>query len=135
MKIKEVDWKAVLDVRHQVLWPNKSKEFCIVKGDKTANHYGIYCENELVGVASTYRDKNSVRLRKFAVIEKYQGKGYGSKLLKKIIKLERKNVSDIFWCDARKTAVSFYQQFGMEVEGEVFYKSEEPYVKMLLNLQ
>ena len=35
-----------------------------------------------------------------------------------------------FWCDARESAIGFYQRFGMQVQGERFYKSEVAYVKM-----
>ncbi len=135
MKVKRIDWQDTLDVRHKVLWPNKSKEFCIVDGDKSAKHYGIYKEDKIIGVASIYRNANSVRLRKFAVDEKYQGYGYGSKLLKRIIELEQEDGSEIFWCDARESAVGFYKQFGMYVEGDIFHKSGVPYFKMSRNLQ
>ncbi len=134
MNIKRIDWQDTLEIRQKVLWPNKPKEFCIVEGDEFANHYGIYGKNKLIGVASTYKNENSVRLRKFAVIQENQGEGYGRKLLKRIIELERESGSGIFWCDARESAVSFYKQFGMEVEGSVFYKSEVSYFKMSLDL-
>jgi len=133
--IKRINAQETLDIRQRVLWPNKTKEFCIVEADDVANHFGIYDENKLIGVASTFSNENSVRLRKFAVLNEYQGKGCGRKLLKRIIELERENGSEVFWCDARESAVSFYKQFDMEVEGSIFYKSEVPYFKMSVKLQ
>ena len=135
MKVKRIYWQDTLEIRRKVLWPRKSKEFCVVEGDDVAKHYGIFNKNELVGVASVYSDENSVRLRKFAVNRQYQGKGYGSKLLKRILELEKKDSSGNFWCDARESAVSFYEQFGLCIEGDIFYKSDVAYFKMSLNLQ
>lgn len=40
-----------------------------------------------------------------------------------------------FWCDARESACRFYQRFGLQTEGERFYKSDVAYFKMGVNLQ
>ncbi len=42
--------------------------------------------------------------------------------------------ADVFWCDARESALRIYQQFGLQKEGERFYKSDIPYFKMSLDL-
>lgn len=134
MNIKRINAADTLALRQRVLWPNKTKEFCRVDGDESATHYGIYEASELVGVASTYINGDSVRLRKFAVEHRCQGKGYGSQLLQYIINAERSKDVREFWCDARKTAIAFYQRFGMAVEGEEFYKADVAYFKMAVNL-
>ena len=41
---------------------------------------------------------------------------------------------DYFWCDARKSAVGFYQKFGLDKQGEEFTKSGIPYYKMAVKL-
>lgn len=135
MEIKNLNWKDTLDIRHRVLWPNKSKTFCFVEGDKHANHYGAFVKGSLIGVASTYKNDDSVRLRKFAADNNFQGKGLGSQLLTYIIETERSNGLLKFWCDARTSAVNFYEQFELSKEGDVFYKSGVSYYKMSLNLQ
>ncbi|MDW2035930.1 GNAT family N-acetyltransferase, partial [Vibrio sp. 665] len=40
----------------------------------------------------------------------------------------------VFWCDARESALRIYQKFGLQKEGERFYKSDIPYFKMSLDL-
>ncbi len=134
MEIRKIAWQDTLDIRHKVLWPDKPKEFCMVDGDETANHYGILSENQIVGVASTYRNKDKVRLRKFAVDTKLQNTGYGSEMLRRIIELEKQNAGGIFWCDARETAIGFYKRFGLQVEGDAFIKSGKRYFKMSISL-
>lgn len=118
-----------------MLWPHKAIEFCQVEGDEQARHYGVFSGGLLVGVASGFGAEDCVRLRKFAVDEAYQGQGFGSALLKRLIELEREAGCTVFWCDARESAVGFYQGFSMRVEGGRFYKSSQPYFKMSINLQ
>jgi len=40
-----------------------------------------------------------------------------------------------FWCDARESAIGFYRRFGLQADGERFYKSEVPYFKMSKSVQ
>jgi len=39
-----------------------------------------------------------------------------------------------FWCDARESAIGFYRRFGMQAEGERFYKGDIPYFRMGLRV-
>ncbi|MFA0154164.1 GNAT family N-acetyltransferase, partial [Vibrio sp. 10N.261.46.C10] len=70
------------------------------------------------------------RLRKFATLPEFQGQGIGSNVIEHAIS----NIKDLnipyFWCDARTTALGFYQKFGMAVEGNEFEKSGIAYYKM-----
>ncbi|MGF1720644.1 GNAT family N-acetyltransferase [Vibrio kyushuensis] len=130
MNIQQVTWEDALPVRHHVLWPNKPIIFCKVPGDESATHYGAFINNQLVCVASIYISGDEARLRKFATLHEFQGKGIGSKVIEHAISnLKGQNIKS-FWCDARTTALSFYQKFGMTVEGSEFNKSGISYYKM-----
>ena len=134
MDIRQIDWKETIPIRHEVLWPNKEPEFCHVEGDADALHYGAYVESKLVSVASVYLDGSSARLRKFATLPTYQGKGIGSRLLSHILtEITKYNVTS-FWCDAREMAIPFYERYGMQREGERFYKEDVPYFVMRVEL-
>jgi ribosomal protein S18 acetylase RimI-like enzyme len=75
-------------------------------------------------------ENGSARLRKFATLHDYQGKGIGSQVLQRIISdLQAKQVRQL-WCDARETAVGLYQRFAMNKCGERFYKGDVPYFRM-----
>lgn len=134
MDIQEIDWQTALPIRHKVLWPNKSESFCKVNGDETALHYGIFVNAKLVSVASIYINGKSARLRKFATLPDFQGQGLGSRLIIDILnQLKERNI-EILWCDARTTAVGFYQKLGMKQQGKEFDKSGILYIKMQINL-
>ncbi|QEN04123.1 N-acetyltransferase [Thiospirochaeta perfilievii] len=85
MDIKNITPEEALDIRHQVLWPNKPKEFCKLEDDYKGIHYGGFLNGKLVCVASIFIENNSARLRKFATLTEFQGKGYGTLLIKHII--------------------------------------------------
>jgi len=134
MEIQAIQWQEALPIRHKVLWPNKTALFCKVEGDESAKHYGIYIEGKLVSVASIYIENNTARLRKFATLAELQGNGLGTKLITHILKeLITMNIS-YFWCDARKSAMNFYQKFNMVAQGGEFDKSGVMYVKMAVQL-
>ncbi|MDH5728121.1 MAG: GNAT family N-acetyltransferase [Gammaproteobacteria bacterium] len=132
--IREINSSAVLPLRHQVLWPNKPIEFCKVADDWIAWHFGAFIEERLVSVASVYPKGNTARLRKFATLQDYQARGIGSQVLLHILKQLQSRGITLFWCDARESALKFYEKFGMKSEGERFYKSDVPYYKMCLML-
>ncbi|MEG3221731.1 GNAT family N-acetyltransferase [Vibrio gigantis] len=130
MEIKQISATAVLAVRHQVLWPDKPMSFCRVPDDDQATHYGAFVGEMLVCVASIYIQGHEARLRKFATLPEFQGQGIGSNIIEHSIS----NLKDLniryFWCDARTTALGFYQKFGMAAEGSEFEKSGVRYYKM-----
>ena len=134
MEISSITLDDALPIRHCVLWPDKPLSFCKVEGDETANHYGVYLDDALVSVASIYRKGKEARLRKFATLEHFQGRGAGSQLIRHIVTELKQTDIEIFWCDARTTAMGFYQKFGMEVQGDEFVKSGIAYYKMLVSI-
>ena len=134
MSIRQIDWQQTIPVRHQVLWPSQPPEFSQVENDAQGIHFGAFVANELVCVASVFIDDGKARLRKYATVPQYQGQGVGTAVLEAIFDYLNSENLAYFWCDARETAIGFYQRFGMQVEGERFYKSEVAYVKMACHL-
>lgn len=134
MDIRQITWQQAIPIRQRVLWPEKPSEFCYVDGDDTAIHFGAFVSGILVCVASIYIEGNTARLRKYATELTFQGQGIGSAVLNEVITYLTAHKITNFWCDARASALSFYQRFGMVRQSERFYKSEVPYYKMAMAL-
>ena len=137
MEIKPISWQETLPLRHKVLWPNEPPSFSKVEGDEDALHYGAFLEGEIVCVASihfssepNHAHEKTARLRKFATSHAHQGQGIGSAMLKRILADMKQEGVSTFWCDARETAMGLYHRFGMQAEGERFYKGDIPYFRM-----
>lgn len=135
ISIEQISWQQTIGLRHAVLWPAKPPEFCHVEDDETGTHFGVFYDARLICVASLFRTQDSIRLRKFATDQDYQGKGVGSELLTHMLSYAKLEGATLFWCDARESAIPFYNRFGFEPEGERFYKGVVPYFKLSVSLE
>lgn len=135
MEIKKIAAQDTLPLRHRVLWPDESIEFCKVDEDDSGTHYGVFIDERLVCVASVFITNNVARLRKFATDPDFQGQGIGSMLLQTMMSELMSHRVEMFWCDARESACSLYQKFGMTRQGERFYKGDVPYFRMSITWQ
>ena len=130
MHIKRLSWQDTIPVRHLVLWPDESPEYCKVEGDESALHFGISVQDKIVCVASLYINDDEARLRKFATLPEFQRQGIGSYMLHAIILELKKKRINYLWFDARESAIPFYERFGFSATGKRIYKKDVPYFKM-----
>ncbi|NQZ65926.1 MAG: GNAT family N-acetyltransferase [Mycoplasmatales bacterium] len=114
----------ILELRQEIMWPNKDIEFVKIKNDNIALHFGYFKNNKLIAVASLFPNN---QIRKVAVKEKYQRMGIGSELMKFILK-HNKNKS--YWLNSRVDKKIFYENIGFKTIGNEFKKNEEFYIKM-----
>ncbi|KAI1766923.1 GCN5-like N-acetyltransferase [Hypoxylon sp. FL1150] len=135
--VRPISPEETYALRHAVLWPDKPISYVQLPEDLHGQHFGAFTNSdnesnpELVSIISLFvDDSGEARFRKFATAPKWQGIGIGSVLLKYTIEAAVELGATRIWCDARETALGFYQRFGMSGEGAVFFKSEVPYLRM-----
>lgn len=126
---KVIDTKSVYPIRHVVLRKGKPLSSCVFNGDEliTTFHVGGFINDELVAVASilennnaTYKLNNAMQLRGMAVLEEFQGKGYGQQVLTFAETMALKRNKKILWMNARIVAVDFYKRLDYNKIGNVF---------------
>lgn len=141
--IRPITAAETISLRHSVLWPDAPVEDVLLPEDASGFHFGLFLPNidqplaiiSLFVEVLTPSSPNSVRFRKFACATEYQGKGFGSALLKHACGYAREQLdARSIWCDARVSATSWYQKRGMEPFGEVFQKSGLDYIRMQMQL-
>ena len=130
IEIQKVNADQILDVRHEVLWPDKPRDFVKVPEDDAGFHFALFLNGHIVSVISLFTDDDSIRFRKFATLSGFQGKGLGSKLLNHAIAFATQNGYARMWCDARTSALGFYERFGFSRFSEPFFKEDIPYYKI-----
>jgi GNAT superfamily N-acetyltransferase len=130
IKIQSVIVDEILNIRHQVLWPDKPVDFVRVEGDADGVHFGLFLDDLLVSVISLFPEDRHIRFRKFATIPAFQHKGLGTQLLQYAIDWAKTNAFETMWCDARSTALPFYTRFGFQRFSEAFFKGEVEYYKI-----
>lgn len=124
----------ILRFRQTHLWPDKPLSHVRVPGDDTALHIGAHIAGLRVGAASFFVDGPAAQLRKLAVDPDHRGQGLGAALVQRgAAQMRAKGLINL-WCDARATALPFYQRLGFTIMPGTYLKSDLPYPKAILTL-
>jgi GNAT superfamily N-acetyltransferase len=88
-------------IRQAVMWPTQPISFVQLPNDEQGQHFGALLNHRVVSVVSLFTDDGQAQFRKFATLQKFQGRGYGRALLKHLftIAAANQNVSSL-WCHA-----------------------------------
>ncbi len=126
-KIIQITSKETLQIRHQVMWPNKPIDYVKLPNDNEGLHFGLFLDKKLISVISLFINDGEAQFRKFATLENYQGKGYGSILLNEIMQIADKQSLKRIWCNARRNKSEFYRKFGLVATNTIFIKGDVDY--------
>jgi GNAT superfamily N-acetyltransferase len=112
--------------------------------DPASFHLGVFVDGELIGVASftpaetPYRSgARGWQLRGMAITPAHQGQGLGAAIITEAAARVRADGSHVLWCNARDTALGFYDGLGFIVHGEGFVTPDSglPHHVMVFDLQ
>lgn len=129
MNVKQIDAKDTYNIRNKILRPGLPVESCYFDGDNDDQtfHLGAFRDDKLASIASFYinihpefPEEYQYQLRGMATLDKYQGEGLSSALLKTAFPIIKKNHISRLWCNARVSAIGFYKKVGFEEIGEEF---------------
>lgn len=100
-------------------------------------HLAAWAGERVVGCVSVmprpYQGQPGWQVRGMAVDEGWQFRGIGRRLLGEAERRARQVRPDRLWCNARVTAIPFYQRQGWQVDSEPFdVPTAGPHVKMVL---
>lgn len=118
------DTAVLYDLRGRVLRAGRPPEESRFPGDEAEDtvHLGAFAGERCVGVVTLLRERPDLpemRLRGMAVEPEMQGRGVGAALLRHAERLADAAGLDL-WCNARASAVGFYERHGWVREGEPF---------------
>ncbi|MDV6169094.1 GNAT family N-acetyltransferase [Flavobacterium sp. DG1-102-2] len=127
--IKQIPSKETFAVRLPVLRPGKPIESCIFEGDDLPStvHFGIFEGEKIAGIVSVFEaatpllpQQKQFQLRGMAVLDSYQKKGLGEKLVKAAEEYIKTAGGEAIWFNAREIAVGFYDKMGYKIIGNPF---------------
>jgi len=127
--LKQITSHDTFIVRQPVLRPGRGIETCVFDGDDlpTTIHFGIFDEEELVGVISVFeaahpefKESRQFQIRGMAVLESQQKKGLGDRLVQHAEDYINQKQGERIWFNAREIAVGFYQKTGYTLIGAAF---------------
>jgi predicted GNAT family N-acyltransferase len=130
LKIKNIQASETWNLRHRVMATNRPFDSIKLPKDEEGLHFGLFQDDKLISVISIFINNETAQFRKFATEISEQGKGYGSILLEHIIEESINQKVKNLWCNARVSALGFYQKFGFEAVSETWMDNGIEYVKM-----
>ena len=129
MNVRQISANDTYHIRGQMLRPGRDLSECVFKGDESDQtlHLGAFVEKKLVSIASFYFNQsqsfeapNQFQLRGMATLPEFQNQGLSRELLKFGFPLIKRNFCDLVWCNARISAVGFYETVGFKTIGDTF---------------
>lgn len=129
--VNEADYNDVLQIRRDVMYPDKELEFVRLDDDDMGIHLGVFDDGHLMTVVSIFLDKErNLQFRKLATRTQAQGRGYASAMIKWIVAYVDEMKLNSLWCNARKEYVGFYKKFGFEETEQIFSRDGYDFVVM-----
>jgi GNAT superfamily N-acetyltransferase len=142
--IRRITAAETLPLRLEVLRPGRPIETARFPGDEadSTRHFGAFFDGQVVGIASVYRAEMpgmpgvaALQLRGMATAPTARGFGLGRALTFACADFARTSGAQILWCNARTTAIGFYQKLGFESVGDEFEIPDVgPHYRMRLRL-
>ncbi len=126
--IRQIEAFETWPIRHVVMWPDKPINYVQLKNDMFGKHFGLFVDDKIVSVVSLFGGSKEIQFRKFATLKEYQGRGYGTVLLKHIIEIAKKEGYQKLWCNARVNKTAFYEKFHFKQTNKQFVKGGIQYV-------
>ena len=120
MRVVEVEAADTYDLRRRVLLVEPRP--LALEGDELSGtrHFGVRDGETLVAVATFVPTEEGVQLRGMAVDPATQGTGVGRLLVSTAVEELRAAGVTRLWCNARDTAVPFYERLGWTITGPGF---------------
>ena len=120
MRVEEVDLGATYDLRRRVLFVEPRP--VQIPGDELPEtfHLGAFDGDALVGVVTLVSTDHGYQLRGMAVDPDRQRSGAGRRLVEAAAARLRAAGVTRMWCNARDTAIPFYERLGFRISGAGF---------------
>ncbi|WBX73234.1 GNAT family N-acetyltransferase [Tenacibaculum pacificus] len=130
IEIKQITATKTLEIRHKAMWANKPIAYVKLPNDENGTHFGLFVNDEITAVISLFIANNEAQFRKFATLTEFQGLGYGTILLNKVIDFTKEEGIKKIWCNARVEKSKFYEKFNLKATNNKFEKDGIEYVIM-----
>lgn len=99
--------------------------------DATCLHFVLYKDGQAIATARFLSDGHVGRV---AVLKEYRKQGYGSMVLKEIIKYAKEHNYESIFLGSQLHAVPFYLSLGFKVASDIFLEADIEHVNMILSL-
>ena len=104
--------------------------------DETANHFVAYWQQQPVGIARVraYGDGTQAKIERVAVLQAFRQQGVGKAMTTSILEYAQQQGFATAILYAQAQSASFYEQFGFQRQGELFFQADMPHIVMVKDL-
>lgn len=128
--IEQIPAAMTWHLRQQVMYPDLDLEAVKLPDDEEGIHFGLFDQNRLISVISTFQHQEELQLRKFATLNQFQGQGYGKQLFEYTLDFARSKPIKRIWMNARTNVSALYERYGFKKTEQTFFKDGYDFVIM-----
>ncbi|MEY3678182.1 MAG: hypothetical protein RI924_323 [Bacteroidota bacterium] len=128
--IEQIPAGMTWHLRQEVMYPELDLEAVKLPDDEEGTHFGLFDQNQLISVISTFQQANEMQLRKFATQTKFQGKGYGKQLFEHALDFAKSKKVHRIWMNARTNVSGLYERYGFNQTDQTYFKDGYEFVIM-----
>jgi len=97
--------------------------------EEESTHFLLLKNKTAVATARYRKTSHGFKLERFAVLNKYQGKGYGHTILKRLLN-DLKNCNEKIYLHAQSQVIPFYEKMSFTKYGDEFIEAGIKHYKM-----
>lgn len=99
--------------------------------ESNSRHYLLSIGDQAIATARWRVIGDKTKLERFAMLKEYRNKGYGDKILEKVIE-DALGAGNDLYLHAQLKAIPFYTRRGFEQVGDLFLECDIEHYKMIL---
>jgi len=121
-------------LRQEVMYPDFDLEQVKLPDDEEGIHFGLFDQNQLISVISTFQRGNEMQLRKLATRNEFQGRGYGKQMIEFVLEFARSKSIERVWMNARTNVSGLYERYEFQKTEQTYFKDGYDFVIMEIYL-
>ncbi len=132
-KQHQPEYQQAVQLRYKILRKPLGLQFTAeeLKKDEADMHFGLFTKEEILACLTlTISENKRVKMRQVAVDDSVQQQGLGRQLSLAAEQYARQNGFTCMYCNARKTAVPFYERLGYKIVSGEFEEVGIPHYTM-----
>jgi len=128
------DLHEVFDIRRIVFIEGQNVPYDIEMDglEDESDHVIMRLNGRTIGCARIRRTDGGVKIERVAVLEEFRGRGFGSDLMRFLVREAKATGSAMIYLHSQSVASEFYARFGFTSVGDIFQEADIDHVRMIL---
>ncbi len=124
-------YQSALKIRRQVFIEGQNVDPALeIENEEKCRHYLLLLNDRAIGTARWRKTEKGIKLERFAILNEYRNKGYGSMILENLLR-DILPLGLKIYLHSQLKAVPYYQRQGFIKTGEIFQEAGIDHYLML----